>query len=147
MTTTVNQLLKNEVNKLLDPKKRASALAELQEQGKLDRLVKSFTLDELVPIVKLLVDPELAPFVTRDTIRPTWEHGRRREYPVKSCTNHFESLPRVEKRKANMYPLNVINLGSRDIITAKDNYDPLKSNGHRVIAFLPDTSEIKEFAV
>ena len=132
---------------MLNPKERAAALAELQEQGKLDKLVKSFTLDELVPIVKLLVDPELSSFVTRDTVRPTWEHARRREYPVRSCVNYFESIPRVEKRKADMYSLNVISLGSRDIITAKNNFDPMKANGQRVIAFLPDTSEIKEFAV
>lgn len=132
---------------MLDPKERAEARKELEAQGKLDALVKSMTLDELVPIVKVIVDLELAPFVTRETVRPTWEHQRRREYPIKSCVNYFEALPRAEKRKADMYPLIVIPLGSRDIITQKTNFDPMKANGHRNICFLPDVGEIKEFAI
>jgi len=127
--------------------KRAEILAEWKKDGTFATPLKQISLDKLVEITSILVSKDMVPFVKRSVVKTVLDHSKRREYPLEICVNYLRSAVRAEKRKEGMQDMIVYYLGSRDILTQKNNFDPLRVSGHRALLLVDKTDEIIEATV
>ena len=127
--------------------KRAEILAKWKKDGTFATPLKQIPLDKLVEITSILVGKDLAPFVKRSVVKTVLDHSKRREYPLEICENYLKTAVRAEKRKEGMQDMVVNYLGSRDILTQKNNFDPLRVSGHRSLLLIDGTDEIIEATV
>lgn len=127
--------------------KRAEILAKWKKDGTFATPLKQISLDKLVEITSILVGKDLVPFVKRSVVKTVLDHSKRREYPLEICVNYLKSAVRAEKRKEGMQDMVVNYLGSRDILTQKNNFDPLRVSGHRSLLLVDGTDEIIEATV
>jgi len=127
--------------------KRAEIIEGWKKDGTFAVQLKQIPLDKLVEITSILVGKDLASFVTRAVVKTVYDHSKRREYPLEICVNYLKSAVRAEKRKGDMHDMTVYYLGSRDILTQKNDYDPMRVSGHRSLLLIDKTDEIIEATV
>lgn len=119
----------------------------MSDSKKLNQPLKKFSLEEVVNMAKSLVGPDLAPYIRGNDIKDIYEDGKKREYPVKICKSYFIRAAKRLKSIEDMVNWDVVYLGSRDIVTAKNNYNPRQSNGHRAGIIKLDDKSLKEAVI
>lgn len=117
------------------------------KKKKLNVPIKTMTLDEFVDKAKLVLDEGLEEFCSSAVLKPIYENSDYREYSTILNTPRINTACRKQQRMASMFPMTGINLGSRDLLMKKFNYDVTKVTGQRNLILRTDAPKIVDATV
>lgn len=109
--------------------------------------IKSMTLVEFADIAKLVLDEGLEEFCTTESLKEIHEDSDYREYSVILNTNRINTACRKVQRMKAMFKLTGINLGSRDLLMKRYNYDITRVTGQRLLLLRTDAPKIVDATV
>ena len=120
-------------------------MSEPIDSSKLHVPIKTMTLEEFVDKAKLVLDDGIEKeYCTAEALKPIHDHSDYREYTVVLNTARINSASVKQKRLKAMFPMEGINLGSRDLVMKKYNYDITRVTGQRNLILRTDAPKIVE---
>lgn len=122
-------------------------MTEKTDSSKLNVPIKTMTLDEFVDKAKLVLDDGLEEFCSSAVLKPIFENSDYREYSVVLNTPRINTACRKQQRMQAMFPMKGINLGSRDLLMKKYNYDVTRVTGQRNLILRTDAPKIVDATV
>jgi hypothetical protein len=101
------------------------------------------TLEEAVNIVKSMVPPDLAKYVTDDLVRPVYHDPKKREYKLSTLVNFFSNRAKAQKVIDSLEAWTGVIVGGRDIKKFDMPVEQVRGQNHLMVV---DNGEIRSFA-
>jgi len=101
------------------------------------------TVEEATNIVKSMVPPNLAKYVTVDMVRPTYHDPKKREYKLSTLVNFFSNRAKAQKDIESLESWTGVIVGGRDIRKFDQPVEQVKGQNHLMVM---DNGEIRSFS-
>lgn len=101
------------------------------------------TVEEATNIVKSIVPPDLARYVTVDLVRPVYHDPKKREYRLSTLVNFFSNKAKAQKEIESLESWTGVLVGGRDIRKFDQPVEQVKGQNHLMVM---DSGDIRSFS-